>query len=74
MFNVPYTRVCDFTLRCKGCGENIPAPMGTMLDTWIVADCPLCGCKRRYLPSEIFRGRLSRELTQQHLKPERTVR
>jgi hypothetical protein len=33
-----------------------------MPDTWIVAACPLCGHKGRYLPSEIFRGNLSWKL------------
>jgi hypothetical protein len=59
MFNFPPSHRCDFTIRCKGCGENIPAPVLTLPDTWIVAACPLCGQKRRYLPSEIFRGNLS---------------
>jgi hypothetical protein len=30
-----------------------------MPDTWIVAECPLCGERRSYLPPDIFRGRLS---------------
>jgi hypothetical protein len=30
-----------------------------MPDSWIVAACPLYGSKRRYLPTEIFRGTLS---------------
>jgi hypothetical protein len=59
MWQPPETRICDFTLRCKGCGQNIPAPVETMPDTWIIADCPLCGDRRYYLPPEIFRGRLS---------------
>ena len=50
--NLPTTGVCDYTVRCKGCGENIPAPVHTMPDTWIVADCPLCGARRRYLPPD----------------------
>jgi rRNA maturation protein Nop10 len=62
MWNLPAARVCDYTLRCKGCGENIAAPVETMPDTWIVADCPLCGERRRYLPPDIFRGRLSYRL------------
>ena len=33
-----------------------------MPDRWIVAVCPLCGENRRYLPTEIFRGRISWEL------------
>src|SRR5260370_23790621 len=68
VFNLPQTRHCDFTIRCKKCGENIPAPVGTMPDTWIAAHCPLCDAKRSYLPSEIFRGRLSNKLSP---KPER---
>ena len=62
VFNLPKTRCCDFTIHCKKCGENIPAPVGTMPDTWIAALCPLCGEKRNYLPSEIFRGKLSLKL------------
>ena len=34
----------------------------TLPDSWIVAVCPLCGEKRRYLPAYIFRGRLSHDL------------
>ena len=52
MWNQPPSRLCDFAVRCKGCGETIPAPVGTMPDNWIVAACPLCGQRRRYLPSE----------------------
>ncbi|HEX3892955.1 MAG TPA: hypothetical protein VHW46_10320 [Terracidiphilus sp.] len=29
---------------------------------WIVADCPLCHEKRRYLPTDIFRGHICYEL------------
>ena len=70
VFNLPETRFCDFTSRCKKCGENIPAPVGTIPDTWIAAQCPLCGEKRNYLPSEIIRGKLSYKLG---LKPARSV-
>ncbi len=59
VWQLPQSRVCDFTVQCKGCGENIPAPVMTMPDTWIIAECPLCGERRSYLPPEIFRGRLS---------------
>ena len=59
VWQLPESRICDFTVQCKGCGENIPAPIMTMPDTWIVAICPLCGERRSYLPPEIFRGRLS---------------
>jgi hypothetical protein len=70
VFNLPQTRHCDFTIRCKKCGENIPAPVGTMPDSWIAAQCPLCGEKRSYLPSEIFQGKLSYRLGP---KPARSV-
>jgi hypothetical protein len=69
-FNLPQTRQCDFTIRCKKCRENIPAPVGTMPDYWIAARCPVCGEKRSYLPSEIFRGNLSYKLAR---KPVRRV-
>jgi hypothetical protein len=63
MFGLPDSQLCDYAIRCKQCNEAIPAPVKTMPDTWIIADCPLCGAKRRYLPTDIFRGRLSHRLT-----------
>jgi len=69
VFNLPESRQCDFTIRCKKCGENIPAPVGTMPDSWIVARCPLCGEIRHYLPSEIFRGKLSYKLGSRRSRP-----
>jgi hypothetical protein len=71
MWNLPSSGVCDYTVRCKGCGENIPAPVRTMPDTWIVADCPLCGARRRYLPPDIFRGRLSYRLGKKPVRSQR---
>ena len=59
VWQLPQSPICDFIVRCKGCGENIPAPVMTMPDAWIVVECPLCGECRSYLPPEIFRGRLS---------------
>ena|SRR5258708_19316701 len=46
-------------VQCKGCGENIPAPVEAMPSQPIAAKCPLCYEHRRYLPSEVFLGRLS---------------
>ena len=46
-------------VQCKGCGENIPAPVETMPSQPVAAKCPLCHEHRRYLPSEVFLGRLS---------------
>jgi hypothetical protein len=52
-------RVHPFCLQCKRCRETIAAPIQTMPGSWIVATCPLCREKRRYLPTEIFQGSLS---------------
>ena len=68
MFLSPTTGIHPFVIICKGCRRNIPAPVQTLPDSWIVADCPLCGEKRRYLPADIFRGRLSHD---QVMKPPR---
>jgi hypothetical protein len=62
MFSAPTSGIHPFVIVCKGCGQNIPAPVQTIPDSWIVAECPLCGEKRRYLPADIFQGRLSHEL------------
>jgi hypothetical protein len=62
MFNSPTRGVHPFVMVCKGCQQNIPAPVQTMPDSWIIADCTLCGAKRRYLPADIFQGRLSHDL------------
>jgi hypothetical protein len=59
MFHGPPSQWHDFVIRCKRCSENIAAPVETMPDSWIIHTCPLCGERRRYLPVEIFRGRLS---------------
>ena len=58
-FHGPITRLHNFVIKCKRCGEHIAAPVQTLPDTWIVAQCPLCSERRRYLPAEIFKGRLS---------------
>ncbi len=73
VFNIPQTRKCEFVLRCKACRENVPAPVETMPDTWILADCPLCGEKRRYLPTDIFCGSLSYRLNQRLVVWERRI-
>jgi hypothetical protein len=62
MFQAPSCGLHLFLVACKDCHRNIPAPIGTIPDTWIVAKCPLCGVKRRYLPAEIFTGRLTPEV------------
>ena len=62
VFNLPENRFCECTVRCKDCTENIPTPVQTMPDSWIIVGCPLCGASRRYLPADIFRGSLSHKL------------
>jgi hypothetical protein len=62
MFGIPRSGIYPFVIVCKRCKQNIPAPVETMPDTWIIADCPLCGASRRYLPADIFQGRISHDL------------
>ena len=70
MFPTPSSGLYPFVIVCKGCQENIPAPVETLPDDWIIAVCPLCSQKRRYLPAEIFQGRLSHQVgTQQARSP-----
>src|SRR5271156_7188871 len=57
-------------VRCKGCREKIPAPVESVPAQPIAAKCPLCGAYRRYLPSEVFLGRLSHLMIR---KPVRTA-
>jgi hypothetical protein len=59
MFQGPNSVFHDFVVACKGCRENIAARIETMPDDWIVETCPFCLETRRYLPQEIFRGRIS---------------
>jgi hypothetical protein len=65
--------ICDFAVTCKRCRETIPAPVLTLPDTWIIADCPLCGERRAYLPTDIFRGRLSFRFTRKPVRSERRL-
>jgi hypothetical protein len=58
-------------IRCKRCGQNIPAPVETLPAQPIAAKCPLCEEHRRYLPSEVFQGRLSHLLIK---KPVRSAK
>ena len=45
-------------IRCKGYGENVPAMLETLPASWIAVKCPLCSEHRRYLPTEVFQGRV----------------
>jgi hypothetical protein len=46
MFQSPQSQRI-FVIRCKGCGENIPALVETLPASWIAAKCPLCSEHRR---------------------------
>jgi hypothetical protein len=59
VFRSPTSGLYPFVIVCKECQQNIPAPVETVPDSWIIAACPLCGEQRRYLPIDIFQGRLS---------------
>ena len=57
-------------VQCKGCHENIPAPVESLPAQPIATKCPLCYEQRRYLPSEVFLGPLSHRIIR---KPVRTA-
>ncbi|AXC10166.1 hypothetical protein ACPOL_0805 [Acidisarcina polymorpha] len=59
MFQGPSSSFHDFVITCKRCSENLAARIQTMPDDWIIETCPFCLETRRYLPQEIFRGRIS---------------
>jgi hypothetical protein len=62
MFHAPRTGIHPFVIACKRGQADIPAPVETLPGSCIVAKCPLCGETRRYLPADVFLGRLSHEL------------
>jgi hypothetical protein len=68
-FQGPTPAIHPFVLACKGCNQNIPVPVQTMPSSWIIAEWPLCKEKRRYLPSEIFKGRVSHDLLRKPVRP-----
>ena len=51
---------------------DVGAPVEAVPAVWIAMVCPLCGEHRRYLPTEIFQGRVSWELLKK--PPSRAVR
>jgi hypothetical protein len=59
MFQGPDSAFSDFVIACKGCREHLAAGIQTMPDDWIIETCPFCLETRRYLPQEIFQGRIS---------------
>jgi ribosomal protein S27E len=51
-----------FVVKCKGCGENVPTGRVEFSFKSTIVACPLCHDTRRYLPSEVFKGRVSQQL------------
>jgi hypothetical protein len=39
IFSLLDARLCDFAIRCQGCGRTIPAPVETVPVYWIIAEC-----------------------------------
>jgi RNase P subunit RPR2 len=60
MFQGP-SNLHAFVVRCKKCGQNIPASVETLPSSWVVVRCPLCGEVRRYLSTEVFQGKVSHQ-------------
>jgi hypothetical protein len=56
MFQGPSGRK-TFVVACKKC-RDVPTGVSEFPFQSIIIECPLCGEKRRYLPSEVFLGRV----------------
>jgi hypothetical protein len=54
-----------FVVACKKCRRDVPTGVAEFPFQSIVVECPLCGEKRRYLPSEIFLGRVDQLVSRQ---------
>jgi RNase P subunit RPR2 len=55
-----------FVIACKRCKRHILAGAETFPTDNIRVDCPLCGEKRRYRPTEVFLGEPSTLLGEQN--------
>jgi len=64
MFPTPSTRK-TFVVVCKKCRRDIPTGVTEFPFQSIIVECALCGEKRRYLPSEIFLGRVDQLVMRQ---------
>ena len=64
MFQGPSGRK-TFVVACKKCRRDIPTGATEFPFQSIVVECPLCGEKRRYLPSEVFLGRVDQLVNRQ---------
>jgi RNase P subunit RPR2 len=64
IFQGPSTRKI-FLVACKKCRRDVPTGVAEFPFQSIIVECTLCGEKRRYLPSEIFLGRIDQKVTRQ---------
>jgi hypothetical protein len=48
----------SFVVTCKRCRREVPSGVKEFPFQSIIVSCPLCGELRRYLPSEVFLGKL----------------
>jgi hypothetical protein len=64
MFQGPSARK-TFVVACKKCRRDVPTGAAEFPFRSVVVECPLCGEKRRYLPSEIFLGRVDQLVSRQ---------
>lgn len=55
-----------YVVACKRCHRHIPACPEFPKDN-IRVDCPLCGEKRRYRPTEVYLGFTDSALQSQHV-------
>jgi hypothetical protein len=66
MFQGPSARRSKtFVVACKKCRRDVPTGAAEFPFQSIVVECPLCGEKRRYLPSEIFLGKVDQLVSRQ---------
>jgi len=54
-----------FVIAFKKCRREVPTGVGEFPFQSIVVECPLCGDRRRYLPSEVFLGRVDQLVSRQ---------
>ena len=64
MFQGPPARK-TLVVACKKCRRDISTGAAKFPFQSIVVECPLCGEKRRYLPSEVFLGRVDQLVNRQ---------
>jgi RNase P subunit RPR2 len=53
---------------CKRCHRHVPAGVEAFPKDNIRVDCPLCGEKRRYRPSEVYMGWPDHHLAKQQVQ------